>query len=114
MKYGCVLTKDYNFFKGIIYVSQRRFFLFYFFFVNHFVCRLNIISFTTLIADKIDFVILSAAFAIVIPHLFGYDSDINTETSCDQFVVNNIFQEMRVFNLSEIQSYISLSPQSVK
>lgn len=86
MKYRSILAKYDDFLKRIIYISERVFFLSYLFFIKHPKCRLDIITSVSIVAYKINLVVL--AISLTVYHfLFGNQANIDIETASHKLVI---------------------------
>ena len=68
------------------------------FFCFHPACRLDIISFAAEITDKVHFILPLFPNATVIRIADGHYSDIHIIATCSQFIVYDVFCQMRLFN----------------
>ena len=62
------------------------------------VCRLDIISLAAEITDKVHFILPLFPNATVIRIADGHYSDIHIIATCSQFIVYDVFCQMRLFN----------------
>lgn len=74
--------------------------------INHFVCRLNVVALTALIADKVYFIVSADTASVISPYLLGNNAYIDIESPDKKFVVDYILQKMREFYLPEIMLMI--------
>lgn len=95
------------FFKWITDFSEWSCFLFVFLGVGHGICRLDIISVWTGVADKIDFKLLSDGLIVRIFLRGCYNAHIHVETAHVQIVIEYIFHHMCLFILPEIDAGIA-------
>ncbi len=87
-------------------MPERKGFLFPLLVVGDIPCRLNVETHIPLVDDEINFVALAATSAVYgREHL--HDADINGVVSTDKFVVDDVFHEVCVFTLPEVEPRIA-------
>lgn len=100
-------AENHYFLEGVVNSQERSLFLCYLFFVLHAECRLDVIASATLIANEINFKLGVLLFSLIVSNDDRYYSYINVEPSYEQFVIYDVFHDMRLFVLSEIYSSIA-------
>ena len=86
-------------------VAKRKGLLFALFVVGDVPCGLDVKAHIAIVDDEIDFIPLSAALAADgREHL--HDTDIHRVVASDEFVVDGVLHEMRVFSLPKVESRI--------
>ena len=86
-------------------MAQREGFLFPFFVVGNIPCGLDIEAFVAFVDNKVHFVSLAATLAFNGRKHFD-NAHVYRIVAPDKFIVDDIFHQMRIFVLSEVQSRI--------
>ena len=86
-------------------MAQREGFLFPFFVVGNIPCELDIEVFVAFVDNEVHFVTLPATLAFNGRKHFD-NAHVYRIVAPDKFIVDDIFHQMRIFVLSEVQSRI--------